>query len=89
MAKFVMLCPDCGAPLSISVGIIPRKTITCKCGKTLVAAKKDKIKCPKCTSDVPFDRTKSSKATCRVCNNVIELNPGFKEALKLHEVQKF
>ena len=89
MAKFVMTCPECNAPLIVNTWFFSKRKIKCECGKLVVATKIAEEACPKCGTSVVYDRSKTYEPQCPSCNYVIDVRARNLKAINEHQNKVF
>ena len=73
MAKFAILCPECGKYAEGKTGFFAKKKINCACGN-VINVRTDKLaarECPHCGNQVVYDQTQGAGAVCPICHEKI------------------
>ena len=89
MAKFVMICPICKAPLIVNTWIFSKRKVKCECGSVVIAAKIAEEECPQCGNTVVYDRSRINMPKCAVCNYVINVYNRNMSAINNHASRSF
>ena len=89
MAEFVMTCPDCNAPLIVNTWFFSKRKVKCECGKVVIATKIAEEACPECGNTVVYDRSKTYKPQCQICNYVIDVRARNMKAINEHSEKTF
>ncbi|MCH5180477.1 MAG: SPFH domain-containing protein [Erysipelotrichales bacterium] len=86
MGKFIIECPNCGAPNQASDSFFSKNIIKCKCGH-LINVKKDIMKsmtCPHCKNVVVCDQSLGTNAICPACKNKLMSDGDVNAMIKFH-----
>lgn len=73
MAKFAILCPNCGKYAEAKRGFFVKRRIECSCGN-VIDVRNHRLasrECPYCGNQVVFDQSRGEDAACPVCHEKI------------------